>query len=120
VFQFALLLDREAFWNSAEHVQVTERNWTSSEIIAIYRVLVLISVTFTFCVYTESYGETFGNARKRILICLRSSGMKQAKIKESFDQEGIKTSGSAIISLFLLRYSLFYYMLYVACGFHCL
>ena len=48
-------------------------------------------------------GKLSEYARKRI-ISLRSSGTKQTKIKELLEQEGIKTSRSAI-SLFLSRYS---------------
>ena len=48
-------------------------------------------------------GKLSEYARKRI-ISLRSSGTTQTKIKELLEQEGIKTSRSAI-SLFLSRYS---------------
>ena len=48
-------------------------------------------------------GKLSEHARKRI-ISLRSSGTTQTKIKELLEEEGIKTSRSAI-SLFLSRYS---------------
>ena len=48
-------------------------------------------------------GKLSQYARKRI-ISLHSSGINQTKIQKALDQEGIKTSRSAI-SLFLSRYS---------------
>ena len=48
-------------------------------------------------------GKLSEYARKRV-ISLRSSGTTQTKIKELLEQDGIKTSRSAI-SLFLTRYS---------------
>ena len=48
-------------------------------------------------------GKLLQYARKRI-ISLHSSGINQTKIQKVLDQEGIKTSRSAI-SLFLSRYS---------------